>query len=287
MCRDLALCRERAGIPKPQHANGIEIITEATTENDVDEKPVAPANEPEKAVPSEDVVMQDSQPDQPLETNQSVAEDSTAKNEPNDLLKEESIPEKQLADPNAQTQPEAADLDQNPSDPALQIDTQTHPADSKGETTQENEDIEPDTGTFSNTNDLESLFGAPTSAEAGDAPDFGIDPNNNTEFDFGSFGTNLDDHNNSADNDNISALLPGLQDYANTQPSGSGEPDFGALFSTDLPMASEDQGDGQQRDGLEHRDSTFDDLFDLSDFNAGDMGEGGGNENQDIDFSFD
>ena len=174
--------------------------------------------------------------------------------------------------------PKTAQIDQKPSDSALQIDTHTQPKDEKNDSNQADEDRAPDTGM--NTNDLESLFGGPTSAGPGDGTDF------QSQFDFGDFDGNLD--NNGADNDNISALLPGLQDYANTQPSVSGEPDFDALFSTDLPMANDGQGDGQQG-SAEHRDSTFDDLLDFEDFNAGDFteGAGGSNENQDFDFSFD
>nr|POF14131.1 hypothetical protein CFP56_03155 [Quercus suber] len=140
------------------------------------------------------------------------------------------------------------------------------------------DDNPPDTGTFSNNADLDSLFNDPISAGGGgDNPPTDFDPNG--DFDFGSFNASLGDnnHNNDGndndDNDNISALLPGLQDYANNIHT-SGQPDFDALFATDVP-AGDDNGNNNPPG-----DSTFDDLMDFADFNAG------GENNDDLDLSF-
>ena len=90
------------------------------------------------------------------------------------------------------------------------------------------EDKAPDTGTFSNTGDLDSLFndtasGGGMGGDNGDEPDFSTSADLNAEFDMASFTNGLD-ANKSNGNDNISALLPGLQDYAND--TAGAEPDF-------------------------------------------------------------
>ena len=283
MRRDLALCRERAGISKPAQINGTETKQNTEKPRDLAKTEVNVGEEPEKEAPlqapSEDVAMQDTQLDQAFQADKSASEASVESKDSLNPLKEESESDEPPAD--CKPQVDDSQMDQKPSDSALQIDTQTRPKHENGEADDANEDRPPDTGTY--TNDFESLFGGPTSAGPVDAPEFGIDPNNNAEFDFGPFD------NNGADNDNISALLPGLQDYANNQATESGEPGFGALFATDLPMSNNGQDDGQLASN-EHRDSTFDDLMDFADFNPADYaegsGEGGTNENQEFDFSF-
>lgn len=143
-----------------------------------------------------------------------------------------------------------------------------------------NNEVAPDTAVSKNTNDLESLFDGPASAEAGDAPQFDLDSNANADFDF-SFDPNVD--NDHMDNDNISALLPGLQEYTNTQPIGDGDHEFEGFFAEDTGG----HGNGSQFE-TGHRDSTFDDLLDLAEFNAGDVdAQAEGDENHDFDFSFD
>ena len=105
----------------------------------------------------------------------------------------------------------------------------------------------------------------------------GGDFNNETEFDFGSFGANLGD--NGADNDdNIISLLPGLQDYANNQTGNTNTTDFDNIFDFDnVPM------DTQQNE------NTFDDLLDFEDFTGGnDDGDNNANGGDtDFNFSFD
>ncbi|KAK5136962.1 hypothetical protein LTR08_001469 [Meristemomyces frigidus] len=180
------------------------------------------------------------------------------------------------------------------SDPALQVDTKKNAkADLMDDIQLAPEDDQaPGTGTYSNNADLDSLFNDPTSAvdavNAAAAPDFDMGADAAASFDFDHFNTNLD--NAAADNDNISALLPGLQDYANTQPVGSAEPDFAALFATEAPVNGVGEEAGDLQGSGEHRDSTFDDLMDFNDFNAGDYAgneEDGSGGDQGFDFTFD
>lgn len=292
MRRDLALCRERACIQNPNAINGtaasdnvnknIGDVAEAKAVDISIDVPDQHPSEPEATKTAANVPVQDSQPSEPVKTD-ATTQPANEDKKPDESLKggdnEEDVKavdvSDQVADPAS---------DEKPSEAALQINTRAPHEEQKVNGEQPaDENKEPDTGTFSNANDLDSLFGGPTSAGVGDGQDFDMDPNNNTEFDFG-FDTNID--SNAADNDNndISALLPGLQDYANTQPT-SGDPDFDTMLN-DIPI---DQNDQQHVSG-ENRDSTFDDLMDLTNFNTefgAASGDGGTNENRDFDFSFD
>ena len=292
MRRDLAICRERSGQPNSIQVNGTTSNNEVAKQELADSKPATSSGS--KQTPSEeDVAMHDAQPSQPSSPERLPDKvDATEHVASEEQLKQDGNFDDQPAASNDQIQapqPEDA-INEKPSESTLQIDTQPKPKESTGEGDQQpDEEIPPDTGTFSNTNDLDSLFGGPVSAGPGEAPtDFNMDSSNIDEFDFISFGNN-GDNNNAADNDNISSLLPGLQDYANTQPNSSGEPDFDALFSTDMPMGGQ-QGNATTETG-DHRDSTFDDLMNFADFNEGDFAAGnggsGGNVNQEFDFSFD
>lgn len=169
------------------------------------------------------------------------------------------------------------------SDTKLELNTNTNEQ-ASGE--QSADDKAPDTATFSNTGDLDSLFNDTTSAggAGGDEPDFSTSADLNAEFDFASFN----DASNSNDNDNISALLPGLQDYAN-ETTGT-EPDFSSFFTADPPNNLTDQSQnnntamGQQLIDTAQGDSTFDDIFDMT----FDMGGGtDGNQNGGAQFDFD
>jgi hypothetical protein len=173
-------------------------------------------------------------------------------------------------------------------EPKLELNTNpTGPA--SGE--QSAEDKAPDTGTFSNTGDLDSLFsdaasGGGMGGDNGDEPDFGTSADLNAEFDMASFTNGLD-ANKSNDNDNISALLPGLQDYAND--TASAEPDFSSFFSTEPTTNPPDQsqnvgiaGGEQQNDNMQH-DNSFDDIFNMT----FDMGGGGQSQSGGNDFNFD
>lgn len=174
------------------------------------------------------------------------------------------------------------------SDTKLQLNT--NPTEqASGE--QSAEEKAPDTATFSNTGDLDSLFNDATSAggaggEGGDEPDFSTSADLNAEFDFTSFN----DASNSNDNDNISALLPGLQDYAN-ETTGT-EPDFSSFFTADPPNNLTDQSQnnntdmGQQLIDTAQGDSTFDDIFDMTfDMGGGNDGNQNGGNQFDFDFS--
>lgn len=172
-----------------------------------------------------------------------------------------------------------------PSETAHQADTQPPPTDETKDP-HESEEKPPDTATFSNAGDLDSLFNDGASVGGAGAGDSGGEQNTSTgpdtglDFDFATFNAGLEANNtgNDNDNDNISALLPGLQDYANN--SAGGEPDFSALFAND-PLttggggdASNGTGDGQQQ----QRDTTFDDLMGDLTFTMDGDGNDGGND---------
>ena len=285
MRRDLALCREQIRSQDPPQAD--ELSTNNTGPNlrsDTDQQ--TGKVEAENAAPAADIVMQDSQPTDIPETASAASEDAALDRKTDDVAK--SADETKNQSSVLQAPAETSETSQKPNEAGLQVNTQSQTkADNPEDEAEADEEKQPDTGTFSNTNDLESLFGGPLSAGAGDASGFNVDADandNDGEFNFDDFGENLD--SNAADNDDISALLPSLQDYANNAPAENDAPDFDDLFATDMPNNAE----GEEAD-MEHRDSTFDDLFDLTDFNPGDFsagaGEGASNENQDFDFSFD
>lgn len=277
MRRDYAVYRERSGIAKPAQVKGTAASSEPPKpqDNEQQKDSISSAAEPSS---TGDIAMEDAQPNQEIE----MANVSTESAKPEQLPSELSDTKKEDTEPakDANEDQTAIDSKQNTSEAVLQIDTQTQPKANAGETNQAEDDNPPDTGTFSNTNDLDSLFGGPTSAGPGDGGDFSADPNNNMEFDFDSFGANLD--NNGADNDNITSLLPGLQDYANNQADEAHASDFENIF--DINSVPIDPQNVQN-------DNTFEDLLDFEDFTGGDFGggEGGQNANSgtDFDFSFD
>ena len=172
----------------------------------------------------------------------------------------------------------------------MKLELNTNPAEQVN-ADQSIEEKAPDTATFSNTGDLDSLFNDATSAggmggDGGDEPDFSTTADLNAEFDFNSFN----DANNTNDNDNISALLPGLQDYANDT-TGT-EPDFSSFFTTDPANNLTDQSQnpntamGQQLIDTAQGDSTFDDIFDMTfDMGGGNDGNQNGGTQFDFDFS--
>jgi hypothetical protein len=179
--------------------------------------------------------------------------------------------------------PAETETEPNAPDTALQLDTKTEkPEESAEKSAAQSEDEKPpDTANTSEGRDLESLFNDPMSAGGAavdDNPDF------TAGFDFGTFNAGLND--NTGDNNDLSSLLPGVQDYASMQPSGTDQPDFDALFAADVPMGE----DSQQQHQSEQQ--SFDDLLNFGDFGAGDFSGGGeadgnNNNNQDFDFNFD
>ena len=135
----------------------------------------------------------------------------------------------------------------------------------------------PDTATTAPTNDLDSLFNASprpsdpnsTAQNSGPATASGQDDH---DFDFDAFNATLDVPGDGGHGNGLEGLLPGLRDYANTQPGeggGNADDDFDALFSA--PAAREGDGQGE-------------DLGNLMDFEAfvgdgaGNGGNGGGGE---------
>ena len=222
--------------------------------------------------------MEDSQPAQEIEMADVSTKSAKPQQTPIDLTEAEKKDTDTAKDTSADQN--ATDDTQNTSDTALQIDTQTQPKPTTAEPNQTEADNPPDTGTFSNPNDLDSLFG-PTSAGGGD---LSADPTNtNTmDFDFDSFSAHL-----GPDNDNITSLLPGLQDYANNQADSAHASDFENLFDINsVPVDPTRQVQGE---------NTFEDLLDFEDFAGGEFGgeggEGGGNGNgeggAEFDFEFD
>ena len=276
MRRDLAICREQAQAQRREQTNDVAVKATSPGEDVSHEQQTKKIESEKQAAPADpDVAMEDAKPDEPPPTGNSTTRDAAVSQEPSKAAAQEG---------SSQPQEGSVGIDDKPANSTspLQVDTRSKDDKTAGEE-QTEEDREPDTATF--TNDLDSLFGGPTSAGPGDAPNFDIEPNGNAEFDFSDFSANID--NNVSENDNISSLLPGLEDYANTQPTGSGDTDFDALFSTDLPTDTDGQK-VEQPASAQHRDSTFDDQFmDFTDFD-GEFATGeGSNENQDIDFNFD
>lgn len=246
MRRDLAVSRERAGLVKPALVNG----TVSPADITISEETIKPNESQSK--PTEDAVMEDVQPGGEADVTAALAEDKATEEKPDDAAKDDEKPEEQAK---LNTADESSE--KKASDPNLQIDTQTQP---KNTDDQAEGDNPPDTGTL--TNDFESLFGGPTSADAGDGE--GSDFNDN--FDFG-FGTD-----NNADNDeDITSLLPGLQDYANTT-SDANAADFDFNFD-DVAMGNGNNDETQQLD------SDFNSFLDLEDFTNGNFGGSGADSN--------
>nr|OQO22460.1 hypothetical protein B0A51_11602 [Rachicladosporium sp. CCFEE 5018] len=189
------------------------------------------------------------------------------------------------------SQPEAIDSSSGEAEevePKLEIDTAMKSAGSKDDQ-QDSNDAPPDTATMSVNADLDSLFNDPLSADgqgSGPGTTFDDDINGNGDFDFASFNDSI---NNGAeqdenDGDNISALLPGLQDYAD---GSTAEPDFGAIFGTggDGGVGGVDDFSGfvtDQQGNDKPQETLFDDMMD---FNF-DMSGEGDNAAQDFDFDF-
>ena len=282
MRRDLAVCRERLGIAKPARVKETaESSSDAPKPQDSAPSIVDVSNAAEP-ISAEDVAMEDSLPAQEIE----MADVSTETTKPQQTSNELADAEKKDTETAKDTSVDrsATDGTQNTSDPALQIDTETQPKPTTtGEPNQPEDDNPPDTGTFSNPNDLDSLFG-PTSAGGGD---FNTDPTtnpnpNSMDFDFDSFSAHL-----GPDNDNITSLLPGLQDYANNQADEAHASDFENLFDINsVPVDPTRQVQGE---------NSFEELLDFEDFAGGEFGgeggEGGGNGNgeggAEFDFEFD
>jgi hypothetical protein len=178
----------------------------------------------------------------------------------------------------------------------LQLNTNTQDTKTLADKSPAQDEKAPDTGTASNNADLDSLFNDPTSAAGlgGDSGPgtncSGTGPSTGNDFDFATFnaslGQNPEGDENENDSNNISALIPGLSDYANDQ--ATAEPDFEALFA--MPTANEGTsgtavGEVQAVTGELH-DTTFDDFNDLIFDMTGDGNEGTAGGNQEFNFDF-
>ncbi|EME47845.1 hypothetical protein DOTSEDRAFT_32217 [Dothistroma septosporum NZE10] len=288
MRRDLAVLREESGMEAPQTDAKVKPQQEsaAAAPEPGKEAPAVPAEDNIKQqdversnieasphtedVPMQDMQIEEAQGTQPPPTFDELIAEGPAPDPPMEGTKPSVA---------AHTQPTAESLATTgakapPND--LQIDTK---AAEEQKAISKNEEKVPDTANTAN--DLDSLFDGPISAEPDESTDFTFEQNGATDIDFGSFGGNFDP--NPTDNDDIASLLPGLQDYANTQDNSGADVDINALFGT---TDSNNNGMDQQGAG-EQRDTTFDDLLaDMPDFGVGMEGDGA-NDNDNADFDFD
>ncbi|TKA67814.1 hypothetical protein B0A55_09049 [Friedmanniomyces simplex] len=305
MRRDLAICRERSGQEAPSLVAPVATVELAPGSNG-DPKAVEAESTPVNFEISTDVEMQDPEPAAP-ETHKEPPVEVRPEKANSEEAQTSTIKGLAQPSPDKKPPPDNADADFKTSvDERLKVDTSTEYPSQPKDPLHDHADTDnkpPDTATMSEGQDLESLFNDPISAGgSGDTTTgpatgtgTGEDPNDPTDFtagfDFGTFNASLDTSNAMDTDDNITALLPGLQDYANTQPIGTEaeEPDFNALFATDAPLDGE--VDAQQ--AAEQRDSTFDDIMNFAEFNGseytgGGGGEGGGGDGADFDdFNFD
>jgi hypothetical protein len=284
MRRDLAVARTKSGTEAATKPTEVTTSTNAATNapEPVNARPDKPNSGP----------VATTTPNQPKPQSQSAKEN---KPQPATSPKKRSSPSLEddtSFEPAAKKQAVGSDNPVLAGDPATEpkLELDTNPArPTSGE--QSAEDKAPDTGTFSNTGDLDSLFndaasGGGMGGENGEELDFSTSADLNAEFDMASFTNGLD-ANKSNDNDNISALLPGLQDYAND--TAGAEPDFSSFFSAEPTTNPPDQtqnsiaAGGEQQDNNMQHDNTFDDIFDMT----FDMGNGGQSQNAGSDFNFD
>ena len=276
MRRDLAVCRDRAGKLQAHNQDG------AVAEHDepsnfepqdqdtvVDEHVNGATFEPTKSTADDDIIVPDAPP--ALSELPSVPTDNVADEGASAVSEDFS---KSLA-----ASPEgveiSAPMEIQAAAESLGDSTQSDPQAANPETMIDQKQEENPSANA----DLDSLFDETFSVGTREHDDHGLQQDMSNEFDFESFGANLDV--SSADNDNISSLLPGLQDYANTQPSASDDVDLSALLSQVNDTRS---GDDAQPPSMVQQDSTFDDLMDLPNFDGDDIQENNGNASTDLDF---
>lgn len=279
MRRDLALARG-----KSDTATAAKPVEAPSTAPAVPDKPEVGDSKPNEAE-SEVIEVTESEAHQPDTASQAQAQSASSPKKRPSPSHEDGSNDEPVAKKQALGDEVPVASEPQASDNKLELNTN---ATDQASGEQSNEDKAPDTATLSNTGDLDSLFNDPTSAGGmgGDSigePDFSTSADLNTEFNFDSFN----DASTTNDNDNISALLPGLQDYAND--NGGAEPDFSSFFTADPATNLGDQSQntqtalGEQQIDTAQGDSTFDDLFNLT----FDMSGGDGNQNSGNDFNFD
>ncbi|KXT15594.1 hypothetical protein AC579_9943 [Pseudocercospora musae] len=290
--RDLAVCREKTG----QQA-------QAVVQNQQAQPTTADLKSAPSTLPAErDIATNQAPSGNPGILDQPQDQDVTMQ-EPNDEKPtniQASTNDVDMGDPASDPQPDVTEMKPAPSQAAhtmpvaeapgladakqsangLQIDTKPPPADMTGKKKAIEGEKPPDTAVGSTAGDLDSLFNdGGNDDNASLTNDFNFNTNNDGgEIDFGDFGNNFSTDNN--DNDNISSLLPGLEDYANTQSTSNAELDLNALFGT----GNDSQNNGMNNQGAgEQRDTTFDDLMDLANFDGTGLDDGS-NNNTDLDF---
>lgn len=279
MRRDLALYRDKSKTPKD--APQIEAPSSDTLEKDE-----IPSSDTLADEEMEDVKIADASPSGAIKDEPTAELAPTSADEP-----PSTSPETKAEQPEEKTA--SAPEPDVPADSKPQPETQDSEQPSKDESTQP----PPDSTTFSNTPDLDYLFGGPVSAEPGDNAaaefNFGDPTGTNTgadDFDFDAFANSLAGANGGmpVGEDNIASLLPGLEDYANTAPVQDATMDFDDIFNSTLPTYNATGGDGNNSQAGPPQDTTFDDLLDLPDFGVGELtGENGGEggaANQEFDF---
>lgn len=286
MRRDLALCRERAGVHAPKDVEGS--VAAAVPSPQATERLAEEPNSgiPKDAGPDNDVVMQDAEENDPqLPEPPSAPDQDEAKSPEPDIEQPDGDVTIPSGAPDTSKREDRPSEENNPS--AKPTKSPSEPP--KQEKTPADDDKPPGTATFSNAGDLDSLFNDSTSVGPSESPaNFGLDANVSAPFDFESFNAGLGNDNN-GDNDSISALLPGLQDYANNNnpDANTAEPDFSSLFAPNVPPG---EGSGEGEKNGESTDDVFGDIMNFGDFNANDFaggGEGGGEDDGNFDFTFD
>lgn len=304
--RDLAVCREKSG----QQARAAAQQEQAQPASIPELK-----NEPSALAAAQDIATNDSASGNPSmlvhpqdkDVTMQEPEDVTTTNNNNSLTSTIDIDMEDEQQTSGEAQPDVPAIKPAPSQAAhtipvvaqvpvladakssttngLQIDTKPPPANMTGkDNAAADEEKPPDTAVGSTTGDLDSLFNDGGNDDSASLTnEFNFDTSNNGgEIDFGDFGNNFSTDNN--DNDNISSLLPGLEDYANTQAPSTAELDLNALFGT-ASGNDNDQNNGMNSQGAgEQRDTTFDDLMDLANFDGTGLDDANNDNNADLDF---
>ncbi|KAI7215909.1 hypothetical protein KC333_g5157 [Hortaea werneckii] len=293
MRRDLAVCREQEskGVSSDDLAAAT-VEPQNTAANDSSSHQAATTVQPATADDG-DIEMGEAEQAESQSVDEKPSADTLENMEQKAVSENEQPQQDQKPAPEALDQPVkdgSKSKDPSPDAKPIKQASETPQTDEK----KPDEEQPPETETQSNngTGDgLDSLFGDAASAGAGEgsAPDFGLGTEGSAPFDFDSFSAGLGAENNgSGDNDSISALLPGLQDYANNEPGGgSAEPDFSALFNTDLQSAGDGQG-GENKKDEQQVDDVFGEIMNFGDFNTNDFtsGDGAGADDGNFDFSF-
>ncbi|KAI6911793.1 hypothetical protein KC318_g3865 [Hortaea werneckii] len=288
MRRDLAVCRE-------QESKGVssDNVAAATMEPQSAAANESPSHQPAmtvqpKAGDDGDVEMGEAEQVETQPVDEKPSADTPKNMEQKTVSEHEEPQQDQKPGPEALDQPVKEDL----SPDAKPIKQASEPPQTDEKKQEEEQPPEAETQSNNGTGDgLDSLFGDAASAGAGEgsAPDFGLGTEGSAPFDFDSFSAGLGAENNgSGDNDSISALLPGLQDYANNEPGGgSAEPDFSALFNTDIQSAGDGQG-GENKKDEQQVDDVFGEIMNFGDFNTNEFtsGDGAGADDGNFDFSF-